>query len=161
MSDDSDTLSVSELTEYCQTQARLLAGRTETLAAEIDELLDEIDEDIADMRERLTTQSTGPNTATGSAGTTAPNAAEEVTQLEKLETELEEKQAVAEAKRARISVFQDLSETYAELAADLDAAAVDGQDALEQIVTLEQNHDAPAYFDDRQTLLEVVAESDS
>jgi hypothetical protein len=161
MSEDSDTLSVAELTEYCTTQARLLAGRTETLAAETDELLDDTDEDIANMRERLTTQSAGPDAATGSGPAMAPDAADEVTQLEKLETELEEKQAVAEAKRARIGLFQELSEGYAELADDLDAAAIDGQAALERIVTFEQDHDAPAYFDDRQTLLEAVAESDS
>jgi hypothetical protein len=159
MSDDSVSLSVAELVEYCQTQARLLAGSAETLAAETDELLDELDEDIAEIRERLRTQSNGPDASAGPPSTTDSEPVDELARLEKLETELEEKQTVAEAKRARMAAFQDLSEAYAELAEDLDARTEEGQDALERVVQFEQNHDAPAYFDDRQTLLEAVAES--
>lgn len=160
MSDDGSSLSVAELVEYCRTQAGLLAGRTETLATETDELLDEIDEDIAEMRERLQTQSNGPDASAASGPTTGANTADEVAQLEKLETELEEKQAVAEAKRARMLAFQELSEAYAELTEEIDTTVDDGGAALEQIVQFEQDHDAPAYFDDRQTLLEAVADSD-
>ena len=160
MSDDSASLSVEELADYCSTQARLLAGRTETLAAETDELLDEVDEEIAEMRERLTAQANGPDSPGASSPTAGAATADEVTQLEALETELEEKQAVAEAKRARMAAFQKLSVAYAELAEDLDTAD-DGQDALEQVVRFERDRDAPAYFDDRQTLLEAVAESNN
>lgn len=161
MKDDSASLSVAELADYCNTQARLLAGRAETLAAETDELLDELDAEIAGMRERLTAHANGPAGPGASSSTAGADTADEVTQLEVLETELEEKQAVAEAKRARMAAFRDLSEAYAELAADLDTTADDGQNALEQVVRLEQDRDAPAYFDDRQTLLEAVAESNS
>jgi hypothetical protein len=40
-SDDRDGLSVEELVEYCQIQAGLLAGRTETIGAGADALLDD------------------------------------------------------------------------------------------------------------------------
>jgi len=160
MSDDKATLSVAELAEYCGTQARLLAGRSETIAAETDELLDEIDEEIAEIRNRLATHTSGPDPVAPSPQT--PTADDgDVTALEELETELEEKQAVAEAKRTRMAAFQNLSEMYADLAAELDASADDSADALERVVRFEQDHDAPAYFDDQQTLLEIVAESES
>ncbi|MXR50799.1 hypothetical protein GRX03_04155 [Halovenus sp. WSH3] len=158
MSDDSGDLSPAELAEYCRTQAGLLAGRTETIAAETDELLDEIDEDIAVMRDRLEGEPGDSDASADSSRTdeTADAAAE----LEQLEADIEQRQAVAEANRARMAAIRDLSENYAELAADLDT--VDGeQEALERIVAFEQEHDASAYFDDRQTLLEAVAESNS
>lgn len=160
MSDDGVTLSVDELAEYCGTQAGLLAGRTETIGAETDKLLDEIDEDIAELQERLATHSNTPEASTASPPTPDTETVNDVTRLEELETELEEKQAVAEAKGARMQAFQDLSEAYAELAAALDSSANDGQDALERVVQFEQDHDAPAFFDDRQTLLETIAEMD-
>lgn len=161
MSDDGVTLSVDELVEYCGTQAGLLAGRIETIGAETNELLDEIDEDIGELRKRLTTHSNGPEASAASPPTPNSDSVDEVAQLEKLETELEEKQAVADAKRTRMAAFQDLSKAYAELAVDLDATADDGQEALERVVRFEQDQDAPAYFDDQRTLLEIVAESDS
>lgn len=160
MSDDGVTLSVDELVEYCRTQARLLTGRTETLGAEADELLDEIDEDIAEMRSRLAAHANGtgsPTAATPSAGT---DGADEVAALDALETELEEKQTVAEAKRARMELFQDLAEAYAELAEELDTSVEDGREALDRVVRFERDRDAPAYFEDRLTVLEAVAESE-
>lgn len=159
MNDDGVTLSVAELAEYCGTQSRLLAGRFETIGAETDELLDEIDEDIAQIRERLPTQSNGPDQSAPSPTTPDNTEVDEITELDDLETELEEKQAVAEAKRKQMAAFQELSEAYAELAADLTERAENGQEALQQVVEFEQNHDAPAYFDDQQTLLEIVAEA--
>lgn len=159
MSRDGVTLSVAELAEYCGTQARLLAGRSETLGAETDELLEEIDADIAEIRERLPSHSSGPDTA-ASSPPTPNNAVDDITELDAVEAELEQKQAVAEAKRKRMAAFQELSEAYAELAADLPERTDDGQEALRRVVQFEQDHDAPAYFDDQQTLLEIVAESD-
>ncbi|WP_128225180.1 hypothetical protein [Halobacteriaceae bacterium SHR40] len=159
MSDDRVTLSVAELADYCGTQARFLAGRSETIGRETDELLDEIDEDIAEIRERLTTYSAGPDASAASPPTPNNTETDEVTQLDDLETALEEKQAVAEAKRERMAAFQELSEAYAELAVELTESADDGQEALERVVQFEQRHDAPAYFDDQQTLLEIVADS--
>jgi hypothetical protein len=156
MSEDGVTLPVAELAEYCGTQARLLAGRSETLGAETDELLDEIDDDIAAIREQLTVYSNGPDTAAASPPTPTADDGDEVSELDALETELEEKQAIAEAKQKRMAAFQELSTGYAELSAELAESADDGQEALKRIVQFEQDHDAPAYFDDQQTLLEIV-----
>jgi len=159
MSDDEVTLSVDELVEYCRTQAGLLAGRTETISTETDALLDEIDEDIAEIRTRVAQHKSGPETPTASPPTAGSDATDAVTELEQLETELEEKQAVAEAKQTRMVAFQELSEAYAELAAELDETVEDGQAALGRVVRFERDRDAPAYFDDRSTVLEAVAES--
>jgi len=161
MSDDGVTLSVTELVEYCQTQAALLAGRTETIGAETDELLDEIDEEIAELRTRMGAHPSGPETPepAASPSTAGSDDADEVAELEAIESDLEEKQARAEAKQARMAAFQDLSEAYAELAAELDASVDDGQEALGRIVRFERDRDAPAYFDERSTVLEAVAES--
>ncbi len=159
MSDDGVTLSGGELVEYCQTQARLLAGRTETINKEADVLLNEIDEDIAAMRSRLGTHSTDSGASAASPPAADPDDTDEMAALAELEAELEEKQAVVEAKQARATAFHDLSEAYAELAADLDADVDDGRTALGRVVRFERDHDAPAYFDDRQTLLEAAAES--
>lgn len=156
---DEDTLSVADLAEYCQTQARLLAGQAETIKTETDELLDEIDADIAAVRERLAAQSSGPEAPTAAPSTAGSDDPDELTALEELETELEEKQAVAEAKQARLAAFRQLSTAYAELAADLEESVVDQDDALERVVRFEQDRDAPAYFDERLTVLEAVAES--
>jgi hypothetical protein len=152
MSDD-DPLTVADLVEYCRTQAALLSGRTETLGAETEALLDEIDDDIADLRSRLAARSTGtdaPETPSGPDG--------EVADLESLEDDLEEKRAVAEAKQARMSAFRELSEGYADLAEDVETAD-DWRAALDRVVAFERERDAPAYFDDRQTLLEAAAEA--
>jgi hypothetical protein len=158
MSDDGVSLPVDELVEYCRTQAALLAGRTETIGAETDELLDEIDEDIAEIRTDMAARTSGPETPTA-APPTAGSDADEITELESRERELEEKQALAEAKQARMTAFQELSEAYAELAAELDATVDDEREALGRIVRFERDHDAPAYFDERLTTLEAVAES--
>jgi hypothetical protein len=96
--------------------------------------------------------------STGSP-TADPDDPDEMGALQRLEDELEEKQAVAEAKQARIGAFHDLSEAYAELAAEVDTDVKDGQDALERVVRFERDHHVPAYFDDRQTLFEAAAES--
>jgi len=160
MSDGGDGLSVAELAEYCRTQSRLLAGRSETLAAETDDLLDEIEEDIDEVRSRLASHSTATETAAPSSPTAGTDTADDLAALEQLETELEQKQSVAEAKRARMRAFQDLSEAYAELSSELVGTLDDGQDALERIVQFEQERDAPAYFDEQRTLLEIVADSE-
>lgn len=159
MSDERATLSGDELAEYCQTQARLLAGRTKMINEEADALLDEVEEDIAAMRSRLGAHSTDSEASATSPSAAGTDDTDEMAALQRLEDELEEKQAVVEAKQARATAFSELSEAYAELAAELDADLDDGQDALERVVRFERDHDAPAYFDDRQTLLEAAAES--
>lgn len=152
---DADDLSAEELAEYCRTQAGLLAGRLEEIGAETDALLDEIDEEIAELRSRLAAHTSGEASTDSPPG---PGSDDEIAELERLEADLEEKQALAEAERARMAAFRDLSEAYAELAGDLETIE-DGATALERVVQFEEDHDAPAYFEDRQTLLESVAES--
>ena len=160
MSKDGVTLSVAELAEYCGTQARLLAGRSETLGAETDELLDEIDADISEIRDRLASHSKGPDA--GAVAPPTPNSTEsdDITELDALETDLERKQAVAEARRARMAAFQDLAADYIEVAEELESSVDDGRTALDRIIHFERDHDAPAYFDDRQTVFEAATESD-
>jgi small-conductance mechanosensitive channel len=162
MSDDGEPLSVAELAEYCRTQAGLLSGRTETLGAETDALLDEIDERIAEVRARLSEHANAVEGATTSATTTGPDdASAELSELEELEADLEEQQAVAEAKRARMAAFQELSTAYAELARELEETVADGRTALDRVVRFEREHDAPAYFEERRTVLEAATESDT
>ncbi|MFT4883163.1 MAG: DNA repair exonuclease SbcCD ATPase subunit [Natronomonas sp.] len=132
------TETTDELVDYCKTQAGLLSGRAETIGAEADELLDEIDEDIETLRERL------------------EETPEDIGDIETEGDSLEEKQAIVEAKRARMSAFQDLAADYLELAADIREA--DPETALARIVDFESERDAPAYFDERTTILETVAE---
>jgi chromosome segregation ATPase len=132
------TETTDELVDYCKTQAGLLSGRAETIGEEADELLDEIDEDIADLRERL------------------EETPEDVSDIETEGESLEEKQTIVEAKRARMSAFQDLAADYLDLAADIEDA--DPETALARIVDFESERDAPAYFEERTTILETVAE---
>jgi hypothetical protein len=161
MTDDHDAISVEELVEYCQTQAGLLSGYVETLGAEMDELLDEIDDDIAKLRTRVADHSSGTEGPTTSSTTTGPNDPQRnLEEFEELETELEEKQAITEAKRARMAAYQDLAVAYIEVAEELESTIDDGRTALDRILNFERDHDAPAYFDDRQTLLEAATESD-
>lgn len=161
MSDDGTTLSVAELTEYCQTQARLLWGRVETLGAEADEILTEIDEDISEVRSRLGDHSIGIEKSTATPSMSGSDATEdEITELEELESELEEKQAIVEAKQARRTAFEELATAYIELAEDLESDVADGQEALTRIVRFEHDNDAPAYFEDRLTILEAASDAD-
>ena len=161
MTDDNDVISVAELVEYCRTQAGLLSGNVETIGAEIDELLDEIDADIAEIRTRVADHSSGTEGPTASSTTTGPNDPQrDLTEFEELEAELEEKQTIAEAKRARMAAFQDLAVAYMEVAEELESTVDDGRTALDRIIHFERDHDAPAYFDDRQTVLEGATESD-
>lgn len=148
---DGIALSVEELVEYCRTQAGLLSGRIETIGAEVDELLDDIDEDIAEIRTGLAEQANGPEGPAVSPPTAGLNEWEDEV------SELEEKRTVAEAKRARMAAFEDLVAAYLELAGELQSTVDDGREALDRVVEFERDHDAPAYFDDRQTVLEAVA----
>ena len=155
MADDGGPLTVAELAEYCRTQAGLLSGRVQTIGEEADDLLDEIDEDIAGMRTRLADRA-----APSAAEPPATEAGEdEVADLEELEAELETKQKLVEAKQARMNAFQDLAGGYVELAEELEAGEDDVGAALERVVTFEGDNDAPAYFPDRQTILEASAEA--
>jgi hypothetical protein len=154
MAEGDAELTVAEFVEYCETQARLLWGQVETMEDEIDDLLSDLDAEMADLRERL-----GEHTETVE-GPVTPGSGEgaDLDAIEDIEADLEERQTVAAAKQARMSAFQDLAVGYTELAADL-ADADGGRAALKRVLDFEKEHDAPAYFPERQTVLEAAAES--
>lgn len=165
--DDGVTLSVEELVEYCRIQAGVLSGRIETIGAEVDDLLDEIDRDISELRARLAEHATGAEGPPVTPSTVEPpQIGDEAAELEGVETEirerereLETKQTIAEAKQARMAAFQDLATAYLELAEELQSTVDDGREALDRVARFERDRDAPAYFEDRQTVLEAAAES--
>ncbi|MFD1563404.1 hypothetical protein ACFR99_07575 [Haloarchaeobius amylolyticus] len=163
MSDDAaDTLAVDEFVEYCRTQAGLLSGRVEQLGEEADELLDEIDQEMADLRSRLEAlPDEVPGTETPSTAEVPDTNGVDVAAIEQRQETLEEKQLLVEAKQARMRAFQEVAAGYTDLAEELSAKAEDGQDALIRVVEFESDVDAPAYFDERQTMLEAVAESET
>ncbi|WP_247002525.1 hypothetical protein [Halosolutus gelatinilyticus] len=156
--DSGPHLSVAEFVEYCRTQAALLSGRVETIDDEATALLDEIDDGMAEVRSRLEKQGAGgagpvsPSTA-GSADRDA-----DLASIEELQRDLEEKQAIVDAKQARIQAFQELAVGYTDLAEELSTSIDDGREALTRVVEFEADRDAPAYFDDRQTVLEAALE---
>lgn len=146
-----DEIAVPEFVEYCQVQAGLLSGHVEEMSDEIDDLLDDLDAELAEIRGQLGEEGTAsPQSTTGDQV--------DIERLEGLEGEIEQKQTLVEAKQARMTAFQELAVAYTELAADL-AGTTDGQAALERVVEFEIEHDAPAYFPDRQTVAEAAAES--
>ena len=160
MDDDSAPLSVEELADYCRTQARFLWGRVESLTREADELLEAVDEDIEEARERLSARSpSGDVRPVSPSAATGGNADADLAEIESLEDDIEEAQAVVAATQARRDAFEQLATAYTDLADDVESTAEDGQAALTRVVGFERDHDAPAYFEDQQTLLEVVAES--
>ncbi len=157
--DDEETVTVDELIEYCQTQAGLLSGAVETMGAEADELLDEIDDEMAEIRRRLENQSDAVTEPESPSSTAAPSGRDQnldIAAIEELEANLEEKQTIVEAKQVRMEAFQELASAYTDIATELQRDVDDGQTALEQVVQFEADHDAPAYFPDRQTLLEAA-----
>ncbi|WP_408957230.1 hypothetical protein [Natrinema sp. 74] len=161
MSDDAaDALAVDEFVEYCRTQAGLLSGHVETMGEEADDLLDEIDREMAEIRSRLEAL---PNEVEGTESPSTadvPDASEvDVAAIEELQAELEEKQLLVEAKQARMQAFQDLAADYTDLADELASEATDGQDALTRVIEFEADADAPAYFDERETMVEAAAAS--
>lgn len=155
--DSGPTLAVEEFVEYCRTQARLLSGRVEQLRAEADEVLDDIEDEMADIRTRLDGHRTERTDAPPSAGRNERDI--DVAAIEDLESSIEEKQALVDAKQARIRAFQELASGYVDLAGDLQSTVEDGEEAMHRVVRFEADHDAPAYFEDRQTVCEAAAEA--
>ncbi|MHC3437581.1 hypothetical protein ACYJ1Y_05615 [Natrialbaceae archaeon A-gly3] len=155
---DEDTgPTVAEFIEYCQVQAGLLSGKVERLGEEATELLAEIDERTTEIRARL---EGGPPATDGPSASEGPGVDDlEVAELEDLQADLERKQSLVEAKQARIDAFQQLAASYTDLAIDLESSVETGETALERVVQFEVEHDAPAYFPDRETLCETVATS--
>jgi len=147
---------VAEFVDYARLQARLCAGKGETLQDEIEGLLDELDADLADLRNRVVE----PDSTDGTAEPPEPGAESiEATELADAESAVEEKQALVEAKQARMNAYHDLAEGYVDLATGLQEDVTDASTAVERIVEFEVERDAPAYFPDRETLAETVAES--
>ncbi|AEH36712.1 hypothetical protein [Halopiger xanaduensis] len=162
MSDDTEPdLSVGEFVEYCRTQAGLLSGQVETMGKEADELLDEIEETVADIRSRLEEQQGANTKGTATPTSTADPGADDVDveDVEEMAADLEEKQTIVEAKQARMQAFQELAADYTELAEELQSDAEDGRAAMTRVVEFELDRDAPAYFDERQTLAEAAADA--
>lgn len=161
MSDTGDEFTVSELVEYCHTQAQLLQGRVETLDEETADLLSDIDADISTLRAQLeevesagTSHSAGPTTPDG-AGQTG-----ELSELEAMEDDLAEQQAVVRAKQARRAAFAELAAAYLDLAETLQTDSSGVEAALKRLLQFEQNEDAPTYFDEQVTLLEAATDSE-
>ncbi|ELY47552.1 hypothetical protein [Natronorubrum sulfidifaciens] len=161
MSDDTGAgLSVDEFVDYCQTQAGLLSGRVETMRAEADDLLSEIDTEMAELRGQLeahTETVEGPDSPSTPAG---PDSGDpDIDAFEALEREVKEKQLLVEAKQTRMELFQELAAGYTDLAAELQSSVDDADAALERVVHFEADHDAPAYFEERQTMVEAVTDA--
>ncbi|SHG91099.1 hypothetical protein [Halobaculum gomorrense] len=162
---EEDDQTVRELVEYCRVQAGLLAGRVETMAEEATDRIDEIDEGIAALRNDLDVTDeddgdAGPADATGPAdadGSTDGN----VAALVDAEEDLQRKQTMVEATESRMRLFQELATDYLELAddlvAELDADRADSDEAVARVVSFERERDAHAYFEERETLVEVAA----
>ena len=155
--DGSDSLSIDEFVEYCRTQAGLLSGSVERMGTEVADLLDELDEETAAIRSLLEDRSDDPpGPATPVAGVSPDSTAVDVETIEELEAAIETKQTLVEAKQARMRAHQELAAAYTELAESLQSEAEDGREAMDRVVRFEGDHDAPAYFPDRQTVYEAA-----
>ncbi len=160
--DSGPSLTVAEFVEYCRTQAGLLSGKVERMGEEARTLLDEIDEEMAEIRSQLDGGAADVGTTTRPSSTARPNEREiDLDSIEELERDLSEKQLLVDAKQARMQAFQELAVGYTELAAELHDEIEDGQEALSRVVEFEADHDAPAYFDERQTLCEAAIDADA
>lgn len=162
MGDTGGPVTVEELVEYCQTQARLLHGHVETLEEETAALLADIDDELSTVRAQLDEQESA--TTESSPAPPRPNTSgtdEELADLEGIEDDLAEQQAVVKAKQARRVAFQELATDYLELAETLAAETPAASTAVTRVLEFERDREAPTYFDDRTTLLETAAESDT
>jgi hypothetical protein len=147
---------VEELAEYCRVQAGLLAGRAEGIQAEAVALLDDVDDDIETMRAELDAGIDTTDETVTPPSTDDPGAPDPAT-LAGLEADIDETRALIDAKRARIEVFQRLAAAYTDLAASITDEESTVEAAVDRIVSFEADNDVPAYFDDRETLVEAVA----
>jgi len=160
MGDTGGAVTVAELVDYCQTQARLLHGHADTLEEEAAALLADIDDELATVRAQLdehesATMESSPSPP--SPDTTGTDDA--LADLESVEDDLAEQQAVVKAKQARRTAFEDLATDYLDLAETLAAETPSTSSALTRVLEFERDRDAHTYFDDRTTLLETAAKS--
>lgn len=153
---------VDDLVDYCHTQAGLLSGRIETMRAEADDLLTEIDEHMAELRGQLEEQTAATEGPDGPARPAGPDGTDlDLEAFEDLEQEVEEKQLLLEAKQTRMEAFQELATAYAELGDELRTEIDDGDEALTRVVQFEADRDAPAYFEERETMVEAAVDAQS
>lgn len=153
---DDEPLRVAEFVDYCRTQAGLLSGTVQTLGDEADAMLDELDEEAAELRARLDGAADGPGGTASPTGAAPAGPGVDVDAVEEQEADLAARQALVEAKQARMRAYQELAAGYADLAEALASEVEDGTEALERVVAFEADHDAPAYFDERRTVLEAA-----
>lgn len=156
MDDTDDEFTVAELVGYCRTQARLLHGRAETLTEEMSALLSDIDSELSTARSRL------DDKAERSQLPQAPELGtdDDLAALEALEADLTEKQAEVEAKQTRHDEVEALMADYLELADQIETERPAPSQALKRVMQFEHDEDAPAYFDDRVTLLDAATGAD-
>lgn len=162
---DEPDRTVGELVEYCRLQAGLLAGRVETMAEEATDRIDEIDEEIAALRADLDAADEGASDGVaggdGDGIEVGSGDGDMAAALADAESDLQRKQAMVEATESRMRLFQDLSTAYLELAEDLieslESGDADPDEAVSRVVSFEVERDAPAYFEERETLAEVAA----
>ncbi|MDS0284440.1 hypothetical protein [Haloarcula onubensis] len=160
MGDTGGEVTVGELVDYCQTQARLLHGQVETLEEETAALLADIDDELATVRAQLNEHES--TTTESSQSPPSPDTSETddaLANLEAIEDDLAEQQAVVEAKQARRAAFDELATDYLDLAETLAAETPPVSTALTRVLEFERERDADTYFDDRLTLLETAAKS--
>lgn len=161
MGDTGGEITVAELVDYCETQARLLHGHVETLEAETAALLAEIDDELSTVRAQLDEQESAPSETSPSPPSPETSATDDsLAELEDREADLAEQQAVVKAKQARRAAFQELAADYLDLAETLAAETPTVSTAVTRVLQFERDRDAPTYFDDRVTLLETAARSD-
>ncbi|WP_435064285.1 hypothetical protein [Halobaculum sp. EA56] len=107
-----------------------------------------------------------------------------VADLADAESDLREMQAAVEATETRMRLFQDLASDYLDLAEELtagvgdrdaadadaadrdaddagDADPLDADEAVRRVVEFEAERDAPAYFEERETLVELARRGDA
>jgi len=160
MGDTGGAVTVAELVEYCQTQARLLHGHADTLEEEATALLADIDDELATVRAQLDEHESA--TMESSPSPPSPDttgADDDLADLEAVEDDLAEQQAVVKAKQARRTAFEELSTDYFELAETLAAETPPTSSALTRVLEFERDRDAHTYFGERTTLLETAAQS--
>jgi hypothetical protein len=160
MGDTDGAVTVAELVDYCQTQARLLHGHAETLEEETATLLADIDDELSTVRAQLDEHET-PTTDSSSSPPSPDSSGidDELADLEAREDNLAEQQAVVKAKQARRVAFEELATDYIDHAEALATDTPTASTALTRILEFERERDAHTYFDDRMTLLETVAKS--
>lgn len=158
MGDTDGAVTVAELVDYCQTQARLLHGHAETIEEETAALLADIDDELSTVRAQLDEHET-PTTEPSPGSLDSSKIEDELADLEAREDNLAEQQAVVKAKQARQVAFEELATEYIDHAETLAADTPTASTALTRILEFERERDAHTYFDDRTTLMETVAKS--